>query len=368
MARADLHNALVIDHEIYEASQVDPTLLDPIVRTTGGLPGPAQPFTVVRAYQGPQGSYGEYFTITDQTGREVARSHVRRIALRGEMFEDDFSTTLRGVQLHDGGEHTAAFYVNDRQVGAIPVFVESAQGGDPRVAAEETFAKALQKGAVLWLTVPQRAARRKRQPTEHTQAVWFVFDKGKVYVLSGPTEQEVPDLAQAEQVVVTARSKDLRSAVSRVEATVRVVDKADEEWERIARTGLGKRLNLRDGDGALERWKEHCLLVELTPRFRTAEANGAAAGSAPATSVTPAQSADPAPAAKKAEEDIHVEAQVDQEVFDRLIAEGKSERVARAKAKAAYVRREKARIREEQAGDSASANRDAREDANAGGG
>jgi NADH-quinone oxidoreductase subunit I len=54
--------------------------------------------------------------------------------------------------------------------------------------------------------------------------------------------------------------------------------------------------------------------------------------------------------AKPAEEEIHVEAQVDQEVFDQLIAEGKSERVARAKAKAAYVRREKARIAEERAG------------------
>ncbi|MGH8933636.1 MAG: hypothetical protein ACRDZO_24130, partial [Egibacteraceae bacterium] len=52
-------------------------------------------------------------------------------------------------------------------------------------------------------------------------------------------------------------------------------------------------------------------------------------------------------AAKKVEDDIHVEAQVDQEVFDQLIAEGKSERVARAKAKAAYVRKEKARIRAE---------------------
>jgi NADH-quinone oxidoreductase subunit I len=54
--------------------------------------------------------------------------------------------------------------------------------------------------------------------------------------------------------------------------------------------------------------------------------------------------------AEKGEEDIHVEAQVDQEVYDQLIAEGKSERVARAKAKAAYVRREKARLRQQRAG------------------
>ncbi len=54
--------------------------------------------------------------------------------------------------------------------------------------------------------------------------------------------------------------------------------------------------------------------------------------------------------AKPAEEDIHVDVEIDQEVFDQMIAEGKSERVARAKAKAAYVRKEKARIRAERAG------------------
>jgi NADH-quinone oxidoreductase subunit I len=54
-----------------------------------------------------------------------------------------------------------------------------------------------------------------------------------------------------------------------------------------------------------------------------------------------------APAPKPAE--IHVEAgQIDQETYDQLIAEGKTERMARAKAKAAYVKKEKARLRAEQ--------------------
>lgn len=41
------------------------------------------------------------------------------------------------------------------------------------------------------------------------------------------------------------------------------------------------------------------------------------------------------------------EVQIDQEVYDRLIAEGKSERIARSKAKAAWVRKEKQRLLEE---------------------
>jgi NADH-quinone oxidoreductase subunit I len=53
-----------------------------------------------------------------------------------------------------------------------------------------------------------------------------------------------------------------------------------------------------------------------------------------------------APAPKAAE--VHVEAgQIDQETYDALIAEGKPERMARAKAKAAWVKKEKARLREE---------------------
>jgi NADH-quinone oxidoreductase subunit I len=53
-----------------------------------------------------------------------------------------------------------------------------------------------------------------------------------------------------------------------------------------------------------------------------------------------------------AAEEPHVEAQVDQEVYDQLIADGTSERVARARAKAAYVRKERARIKAEQASQS----------------
>jgi NADH-quinone oxidoreductase subunit I len=53
------------------------------------------------------------------------------------------------------------------------------------------------------------------------------------------------------------------------------------------------------------------------------------------------------PAKPKAAE-VHVEAgQIDQETYDALIAEGKPERMARAKAKAAYVKKEKARLRAE---------------------
>jgi NADH-quinone oxidoreductase subunit I len=81
----------------------------------------------------------------------------------------------------------------------------------------------------------------------------------------------------------------------------------------------------------------------------------AEAKAAQALAAAQPQTGQPAPAGdgeaqqggEQAEEEPEIEAQVDQETYDRLIAEGKSERVARAKAKAAYVRAEKARLRGE---------------------
>jgi hypothetical protein len=367
MSRADLHSALVLDHEIYRASRVEPDLMDPVVRTAGGIPGNARPIIVLRDYQGPQGSYTEHFVLTDRDGSEVARSPLQRIRLSGEAFEDGFTTVLDDVYLRTGTEHTATFFVDDVEVGSIPVFVESGTGGDPAVAAEETFTKAVQKGAVVWLTVPQPAPRSRsqkaRKVAHHTQPVWFVFEGGKLYVLNGQTEQQVPNLGNVTEVSITARSKDLRSKVSEVRATVRTIPTEDERWEKVARTGLGKRLNLPDGDAALERWRTNCTLFELTPQFRDAE-KAASVPAAAAQGGAAAATADAGPAAatdsggadeqprksEPAEDDIHVEVEVDQAVYDQLIAEGKSERIARAKAKAAFVRAEKARIRAEREG------------------
>jgi hypothetical protein len=343
MPRADLHYALAVDREIHDASKVDPSLLDPVVRVDGGLPGVARPFRVVRDYQGPVGLYMEHFVLLDGKGRELARSDKQRVRLTGEMFENRFETALSHVELANADEHELAFFIDDAEVGRIPVFIEAGGGGDASVAAEETYKKALQKGTILWLVVPQPDGR------EHSQPVWFVFDKSSLYVLSGPSEQDVPNLATSEEVEIIARSKDMRSLVSRVPATVRVVEKGSDEWTKVIDTAISKRLNLKSFDEARTRWEAQCTLVELTPRFRSKEAEAAAA-SAPAAAAAPAAGAGGAgaDAAAPGADEPKVEAgEIDQETYDKLIAEGKSERIARAKAKAAYVRKEKQRLRAE---------------------
>ena len=72
----------------------------------------------------------------------------------------------------------------------------------------------------------------------------------------------------------------------------------------------------------------------------------AVAEDAPAADVAPAAEAPAADAGPKKLSDVHVESsgEIDQETFDRLIAEGKDERIARAKAKAAWVRKQKQQL------------------------
>ena len=272
MARADLHYALAVDREILEAASVDPSLLDPVVRVPSGLPGEAQPFVVLRDYQGPVGYYTERFEIVDAKGREVYRSGIRRLNLRGEMFEDRFTDTVAGLAFSDPDEHQLRFFLDDDAVGQVPLFLESGMGGDPRLAAEETFKKAVGKGEIIWITVPhvpqagRGTAKAQRKP--HTQPVWFLTQGTKIYVLTGPGEQDVQGLTQASEVEITARSKDLRSRVSRVSASVRVLPK-DEEWDKLAQSATPKRLNLPDKtyEDAVRRWRETCEIVELTPQF-----------------------------------------------------------------------------------------------------
>ena len=77
-----------------------------------------------------------------------------------------------------------------------------------------------------------------------------------------------------------------------------------------------------------------------TPAGERPPATTAAAPSAP-----PAGGEAAAPAAPARQPDVHVEPGIDQETFERLVAAGESERTARAKAKAAYMRKAKAEAR-----------------------
>lgn len=338
---------------MYAAARVDRGVLDPVVRVEGGIPGTARPFLVVREYQGPQGTYVERFVLTNMAGKVLAESSAARITLLGEAFEDRFLTELRNVTIDDLAEHWLTFYIGEDEVGGVPVFVEPESGGSARTAAQATFAAAVKKSTILWVTVPERRSGRRRSVVPaHTQPVWFVADGDRIYLLHGPGEQQVPGLGQTRTVRLHARGKDSQSLIADVECAVDVVPPDDERWDKIAQKASTRRLNMADaGDDTIARWREHCQMLELTPDFGEEEEVAAAPTALPAADATAAaQTGQPAAAGADRSDEIHVEAQVDQEAMDRFLAEGMPERVARARSKAHYVRTERARIRAEREG------------------
>ena len=256
MARVKLLSAMAFDVASFEAEGV----ADPAIRVLGELPGGSEPFAVHRVYKGAQGVYEEVVVLADPDGVVLWESSPRYIQLRGEMFEDLFRTQVTDrLEIASVEEHTLAFFLDGALQARIPVFIDAPQSVRAAGALTDAAETALKKGSICWLTIPQPDGGNLRRPT------WYVQQGSSLFVLTGETEQQLPNLEHCDSVTVTVKSKEVKATIGEMQADVRVVTD-DEEFERIATLGLGTRLNLPDGDGALQRWKERCRLVELTPR------------------------------------------------------------------------------------------------------
>ncbi len=258
MPYVELLSAIVFDQDSWDetAGTINPALV-----VHGELPADAQPFVVDRVYQGPQGAYDESFVLLDANGDVVYQHTWGRVTLRGEMFEDRFRDVVRAqVTIAGPEEHSLVLLVNDYEVGRVPVFIEAPDSAIAAGVLADVLDATLKKSAIIWLTIPQAQG----QPI--TRPAWFVYQGRKVYVLTGPAEQDLTNIARAGEVTLTARSKEVRSRIASVPATVRVVSNDSDEFDQVLRLGLTTRLNLPDGDSALGRWKQTCTLVELSPQ------------------------------------------------------------------------------------------------------
>lgn len=255
MARVKLMSAMAFDLESYESTGV----VDPVLRVHGELPAGAAPFGLHRVYKGAQGRYEEVVVIADPEGVVLWESDPRLLELRGEMFEDLFRRSVTDrVEIASVREHTLVFYLDGRIAGRVPLFIEAPQDVRAAGVLMEAAETALKKGSLCWLTIPQGDGSSVRRPA------WYVQQGQKLFVLKGEGEQELPGLEHAKQVTLIVKSKDVKATIGEMPADVRVVEDPD-EFERIAGLGLGTRLNLKDGEGALERWKRTATIVELTP-------------------------------------------------------------------------------------------------------
>lgn len=258
MLNVELLSAVVFDHETWDQETGN---IDPAVVVRGELPSRSRPFVVDRVYRAPAGHYEESFAILAPDGDVVYQHDYARIVLRGEMFEDRYRDVVRtGPVFSSADEHTMVFLVSDVEMGRIPVFVNAPDSAKAAGVIQDVLDSTLKKSAIIWLTIPQPNGGSVTRPA------WFVYQGGKVFVLTGPDEQDLTNIDTVETVELTARSKDVRAAVGTVPASVRVVDNSSDEFAQIAEAGLSNRLNLVDGHDALERWRSTCKLVELTPQ------------------------------------------------------------------------------------------------------
>jgi hypothetical protein len=228
--------------------------------------GRVAPFVVQRSYTGAGGWYREAMALLAPNGDVVWRSGEQAITLRGSAKIDTFSDEVHGVVVDSDEDHELALLVGGDEVGRVPLAVLDedppyATGSDAAVLEE-----ALKKSTVVWIEVPGEGGTGGR-----AVPAWYGLLDGRVYVLEGGSEQRIPGLAEADRVVLAARSKELQSLVAEVEASARVVPASDPLFGRVVPVLLPRRLNLRDGDQAAERWRKECTLVELTPSAVPAE-------------------------------------------------------------------------------------------------
>jgi hypothetical protein len=245
MARVKLMSAMAYDRQTFEETGMP----DPVIRVLGELPAFSQPFNVNRVYKGPQGMSEEVILLLDGDDRIIWERPQRLLELRGEMFEDLFRLEVKDDIRIDG-----------REAGRVPVFIEAPESLTATGVLPDAAEVALKKGSIVWLEIPQQDGSTATRPA------WYVQQGKKLFVLKGGSEQELPNLEHCDVVEMVVKSKDVKATIGRMSANVRVVENASGEFEKIAGLGLGTRLNLPDGDGALERWKRECTLVELSPR------------------------------------------------------------------------------------------------------
>ncbi len=232
---------------------------DPAVRVLGELPATTEPFHINRVYKGAQGRYEEVLAIADPSGTVIWESEPRLLQLRGQMFEDLFRLKVEAPTLiTDAGEHTLLLYIDGQLMARVPLFVEAPHSLVASGATMDAVETALKKGSIVWLDIPQPDGTVVQRPA------WYVQEGRTIYVIKGGGEQELPGLEVAGQVTVVVKSKDIKATIARLPADVRVVTDT-EEFNRVAAVGTGTRLNLVGGTDALERWRDECVMVHLTP-------------------------------------------------------------------------------------------------------
>ena len=128
------------------------------------------------------------------------------------------------------------------------------------IPADRLITEALAKSGVLWLTSPSGSA-----------PVWYAHTSDRAYVVYGPGEQGCPE--HRGEIQVVARSKDTRARLASFTAYADVLNPADDDWDEATAALKSGRLNAPATD-VVERWRQECTILRLTPDVSTLVVRG----------------------------------------------------------------------------------------------
>ena len=268
MADVTVHDFRILDRILAET---DPNAGDVVY--LGARGDVAYPFLVIRRLSGPGGVYIDALEVIDADGKTLG-TWERQFELDGESKPRVVDNELRDVRFPAAGTYHLQYSVFDKVIATFP-FQVLQQDSPAAGIVPGPLDAALSKSTIAWLSFAPPLERDPERPAAPVEVpryeahkewpIWYGYEEGRVYVLVGPNEQEIPGLTDAASVRLIARSKDKRSEVADVECSVEKLPK-DARWDVVARDLLvGRRLNLKDGDAAVNRWKKECEIVVLTP-------------------------------------------------------------------------------------------------------
>lgn len=135
--------------------------------------------------------------------------------------------------------------------------VAAGTGGELDKAVQES----LKKSTIVWLRW------KDSEGAERTMPVWYVFQDGKIYLVSGERQQTVPNARALRRADVIIRWKGHGNArVAELPVNVRVIPHGP-EWDPIAEKLAEKRLNTPGAPEDLAaRWRDECDVLELSFR------------------------------------------------------------------------------------------------------
>jgi mutator protein MutT len=184
--------------------------------------------------------------VREETGLEVTAGPlvgaVHRAAPGGRVLViRDYMASITGGTLAAGDDADDARWFSVHELHSLPLstgLLEALNdwGVAGPVPSRALVAEATRRAGLVWLTVPGR---------DRAYPAWHLWrdPPGAVYLATGPGEQPLPGLADAERVAVTVPSKDSRGTLVTWTAEVSRVEPDSPEWAEVAGPLAAARLN-----------------------------------------------------------------------------------------------------------------------------